>query len=57
MTQNIFPLLPKALNRVVIVYYFQIWNKEEYIIIISVISSHMGPVYIEELYILSEIIS
>ena len=33
---------------VAIVYYFQIWNKKENNIIISrVISSHMGPMYIE----------
>ena len=33
---------------VVIVYYFQIWNKKEHNIIISrVISSHMVPMYIE----------
>ena len=33
---------------VVIVYYFQIWNKKEHNIISSrVISSHMGPMYIE----------
>ena len=32
---------------VVIVYYFQIWNKKEHNIIISkVFSSHMGPMYI-----------
>ena len=37
---------------VVIVYYFQIWNKKEHTIIInSVISCHMGPIYIEILYI------
>ena len=30
---------------VVIVYYFQIWNKKERIIISLVISSHMGPTY------------
>ena len=31
-----------------IVYYFQIWNKKEHNIIISiVISSHIGPMYIE----------
>ena len=36
---------------VVIVYYFQNWNKKEYIIIIisRVISSYMGPMYIETL--------
>ena len=33
---------------VVLIYYFQIWNKKEHNIIISiVISSHMGPMYIE----------
>ena len=33
---------------VVILYYFQIWNKKENdIIICRVISSHMGPIYIE----------
>ena len=33
---------------VVIVYYFQIWNKKEHNIIISrAISSHMDPMYIE----------
>ena len=32
---------------VVIVYYFQIWNKKkEHIIISRVISSHMGPMYV-----------
>ena len=37
---------------VVIVYYFQIWNKNEDNIIISrVMSSHMGPTYIETPYI------
>ena len=37
---------------VVIEYYFQIWNKKEHNIIISrVISSHMGPMYIETPYI------
>ena len=37
---------------VVIIYYFQIWNKREHSIIISrVISSHMGPMFIETLYI------
>ena len=46
---------------VVIEYYFQIWNKKEHNIIISrVISSHMGPMYIETpsiyiyIYILSQ---
>ena len=35
----------------VIVYYFQIWKQKEHnIIIISVINSHMGPVYIETPY-------
>ena len=35
---------------VVIVYYFQIWNKKELnIIIIWVISSYKGPIYIETL--------
>ena len=33
---------------IVIVYYFQIWNKNYYkIIIIRVINSHMGPVFTE----------
>ena len=37
---------------VVIVYYFQIRNKKEHYIIISrVISSHLGPMYIETPYI------
>ena len=37
---------------VVIVYYFQIWNKKEHNIISSkVISSHMGPMYSETPYI------
>ena len=37
---------------VVIVYYFQIWNKEEHSIISSrVMSSYMGPMYIETYYI------
>ena len=31
---------------VVIVYYFQIWNKKEHIISSRVINCHMGPVYI-----------
>ena len=45
MTQNIFPLLSN-------VYYFQIWNKKEHKIIGSrVISSPMGPIYIETPYI------
>ena len=35
---------------VVIVYSFQIWKKNN-IIISSVISSHMGPMYIKILYI------
>ena len=34
---------------VVIVYYFQIWNKKGHNVIISrIISSHMGPIYIEK---------
>ena len=38
---------------VVIVYYFQIWNKKKHNIIISwVISSHIGPMYIKTPYIL-----
>ena len=45
---------PKHCDRgliVVIVYYFQIWNKEEHnIIISSIICSHMGLMYIETLY-------
>ena len=40
---------------VVIVYYFQIWYKKEHIIISSVISSHMGSIYIETPYISSHI--
>ena len=37
---------------VIIVYYFQIWNKKEHNIVISrVISSHMGPVYIVTPYV------
>ena len=38
---------------VIIVYYFQIWNKKEHNIIISsrVISSYMGPMLIEILYL------
>ena len=47
--QNIFLLFSKALCQgliVIIVYYFQIWNKKEPFIINSrVISSHMGLVY------------
>ena len=36
---------------VVMVYYFQIWNKKEHnIIICRVISSHIGPLYIETSY-------
>ena len=36
---------------VVIVYYFQIWNKKEHNIISrKVITSHMGPMYIETFY-------
>ena len=34
----------------VIVYYFQIWNKNEHIIISRVISSHTDPMYIEITY-------
>ena len=38
---------------VVIVYYFQIWNKKDHNIIISrVISSHMGPMYIETMNVI-----
>ena len=52
---NIFFSGPRLYDRelvVVLVYYFQIRNKKEYNIIISrVTSSHMGPVYIETLYI------
>ena len=33
------------------VYYFQIWNKKEHLIISRVISSHMGPMDIVTLYI------
>ena len=56
VTQNIFFLsCPRHCDQgliVVIVYYFQIWNRKENIIIISrVISSHMGPMYIETPYI------
>ena len=37
---------------VVIVYYSNIWNKKEDNVIISrIISSHMGPIYIETAYI------
>ena len=36
---------------VVIVYNFQTWNKKEHIISSRVISSHMGPMYIETPYI------
>ena len=39
-------------NIVVIVYYFQMWNKKERIIISRVISSHMVPTYIETPYII-----
>ena len=40
----------------IIVYYFQIWNKKEYIIIISkVFSSHMGSMYTETPYISSHV--
>ena len=45
---------PKHCDRgliAVIVYYFQIWNKKEHIIINRVMSSHMGPMYIETPYI------
>ena len=37
---------------VVIVYYFQIWNKKEHIMISKVISRKEGPMYIEIPYIL-----
>ena len=46
-----FYLLPNRGLIVVIVYYFQIWNKKEHSIIISRgISSHMGPMYIDTPY-------
>ena len=52
MTQNIFLSCPRYCDRgliVVRVYYFQIWNKKEHTIIINrVISSHMGPMYIDK---------
>ena len=41
---------------IVIVYYFQIWNKKEHIISSWVINSHMCPMYIETPYI-SRVIS
>ena len=50
MTQNIFPLSSHSDRGliIVIVYYFQIWNEKGYnIIISSVISNYMGPIYIE----------
>ena len=51
MARNIFLSCPKHCNQgliVVIIYYFQIWNKKEHNIIINrVISSHMGSMYIE----------
>ena len=58
-----FFLLDKHCDRgliVVIVYYFQIWNKKEHNIIISrAISGHMGgvPIYIETPYIFLHILS
>ena len=55
-TQNIFLSCPRHCDRgliVDIVYYFQIWNKKEYKIIISrVINSHMGSMCIETPYII-----
>ena len=51
---NIFFCCQKHCDRgiiIVIVNYFQIWNKNEHNIIISrVISSHIGPMYIETPY-------
>ena len=53
--QNLFPsLVQGSVLVVVIIYYFQIWNKKERWVIISrVISSHVGPMYIETPYISS----
>ena len=51
--QNIFFACSRHCDQgliVVIVYYFQIWNKKEHIISSRVISSHMGPMYIETSY-------
>ena len=53
-TKYIFLSCPRHCDQgliVVIVYYFQIWNKKEHNIIISrVIESHMSPMYIETPY-------
>ena len=55
--QNIFLTSPRHRGQgliVVTVYYFQIWNKKEHNIIISrVISSQIGPMYIDTRYIYS----
>ena len=48
VTQNIFTFRPRHWDRsliVVLVYYFQIWNKKEHHIIINRV--HMGPMNIE----------
>ena len=49
-----FPFLPRQCDQgsiLVIVYYFQIWNKKAHIIIRRVIRCHMAPMYIETPYI------
>ena len=38
---------PRRAKATTVLYYFQIWNKKEHNIISSIISSHMGPMYIE----------
>ena len=51
--QNIFLSGPRHCDQrliVVIVYYFQIQNKKEHIIISGVISNHMVPMYIETVF-------
>ena len=54
-TKIFFLFYPSHCDRgliIFIVYYFQIWNKEEHTITISrVISCHMGPMYTETIYI------
>ena len=55
MTQNIFLSCPNHCDKgliLIIVYFFWIWNKKEHNVIFSwVISSHIGPKYVESPYI------
>ena len=58
MTQKCISLLSKALGsrNSCLVYYFKIWNKEPNIIISWVISSHMGPNYIDSHWLFTDVI-